>query len=47
MDVRIGIIQTMKELEVVLPEDADRKEVVANIETSLGQLGGRAGADRP
>jgi hypothetical protein len=40
VDVRIGIIQTMKELEVVLPEDADRKEVVANIESSLARSEG-------
>jgi hypothetical protein len=36
VDVRIGIVQTMKELEVVLPEDADRDRVVSEIESTLG-----------
>jgi hypothetical protein len=36
VDVRIGIVQTMKEIEVVLPEDADRSQVVSSIETTLG-----------
>jgi hypothetical protein len=35
VDVRIGITQTMKELEVVLPEDADREKVVKEIESTL------------
>ncbi len=37
MDVRIGITQTPKELEVELPADADRDELVANIEKALGK----------
>ena len=35
MDVRIGIIQTPKELEVELKDDEDRDKVVADIEKLL------------
>jgi len=35
VDVRIGITHTPKELEVELPEDADRDKVVADIEKLL------------
>ncbi|HEY3842508.1 MAG TPA: DUF3107 domain-containing protein [Acidimicrobiales bacterium] len=35
MDVRIGITQTPKELEVELADDADRDKVVAEIEKLL------------
>ena len=35
MEVRIGIVQSMKEIEVVLPEDAKREKVMKEIETSL------------
>lgn len=35
MDVRIGIVQSPKELEVEVGDDADRDEVLANIESSL------------
>ena len=35
MDVRIGIVQTVKELEVELAEDADREAVMAEIESAL------------
>jgi len=35
VDVRIGIVQTVKELEVDLAEDADRDEVLADIDTAL------------
>lgn len=35
MDVRIGIVQTAKELEVELGEDADRDRLLADIETAL------------
>ena len=35
MDVRIGIIQTPKELEVELKDDADRDKVVADMEKLL------------
>ena len=32
MDVRIGIVQSMKELDIELPDDADRDKVLADIE---------------
>jgi hypothetical protein len=35
VEVRIGIVQTMKELEIELPEDADRDEVMAHVESAL------------
>ena len=35
MDVRIGIVQTVKELEVELAEDTDRDEVMKQIEAAL------------
>lgn len=35
MDVRIGIVQTPKELEVELADDTDRDELLADIETAL------------
>jgi hypothetical protein len=35
MEVRIGIVQSMKEIEVILPEDAKREKVMKEIETSL------------
>lgn len=35
MDVRIGIVQTQKELEVELADDADRDKVLADIESAL------------
>lgn len=35
MDVRIGITQTPKELEVEMDDDADRDKVVAEIEKLL------------
>ena len=35
MDVRIGIVQTVKELEVELEEDTDRDAIKAQIESSL------------
>ncbi len=37
VDVRIGIVQSMKELDVELPDDADRDKVLADIETALGR----------
>ena len=39
MDVRIGIVQSMKELDVELPDDADRDKVLADIEDALGEEG--------
>ncbi len=35
MDVRIGITHTPKELEVEMPDDAERDKVVADIEKLL------------
>jgi hypothetical protein len=35
VEVRIGIVQTMKELEVELPDDADRETVIAEVERAL------------
>jgi hypothetical protein len=40
VDVRIGIVQSPKELEVELDEDADRDAVIAEIEASLGKEAG-------
>ena len=37
MEVRIGIVQSMKEIEVVLPEDAKREKVMKEIETALSE----------
>ena len=39
MDVRIGIVQSMKELDIELPEDADRDKVLADIEAALAEDG--------
>jgi hypothetical protein len=36
MDIRIGIVQSMKELEVELPEDANRDKVMKQVEAALG-----------
>jgi hypothetical protein len=36
MDIRIGIVQSMKEIEVELPEDAKRDKVMKEVETALG-----------
>lgn len=35
MDVRIGIVQTPKELEIELGEDVDRERLLADIEAAL------------
>lgn len=40
MDVRIGIVQSAKEIEVELGEDADRDAFIADIEASLGKEAG-------
>jgi len=37
VEVRIGIVQTMKELEIELPEDADHDEVIAEVEAALAK----------
>jgi hypothetical protein len=39
VDVRIGIVQSMKELDIELPDDADRDKVLADIETALAGEG--------
>jgi uncharacterized protein DUF3107 len=36
MDIRIGIVQSMKELDVELAEDANREKVMKEIEAALG-----------
>ena len=40
MDVRIGIVQSAKEIEVELGEDEDRDAFIADIESSLGKEAG-------
>ena len=40
MDVRIGIVQSVKELDVELAEDTDRDKVLADIETMLADQSG-------
>lgn len=35
MDVRIGVIHTVKEIDIELPNDADREAIRASIETAL------------
>lgn len=35
MDVRIGIVQTAKELEIELSEDTDRKALLKQVEEAL------------
>jgi hypothetical protein len=37
VDVRIGIVQSMKEIEVVLPEESDRGQLITEIESSLAK----------
>lgn len=39
MDLRIGLIQNPKELEVHLPEDADAAAMRAQLEEALGRGG--------
>ncbi|MDA8275281.1 MAG: DUF3107 domain-containing protein [Actinomycetota bacterium] len=40
MDVRIGIVQSVKELDVELPDGADRDKVLADIEAVLSDASG-------
>jgi Protein of unknown function (DUF3107) len=35
VEVRIGIVQSMKELEIELPEDAERDAVIGEVEAAL------------
>jgi len=39
VDVRIGIVQSIKELDVELPDDVDRDKVLADIEEALTKEG--------
>src|SRR5664279_3533208 len=39
VDVRIGIVQSMKELDIELPDDAERDKVLADIEAALAEDG--------
>ena len=39
MDVRIGIVESPKELEVELADDADPQGVIGDIEAALGGAG--------
>jgi len=39
LEVRIGIVHSMKELDVELPEDAEREKVLADIEAALAADG--------
>jgi hypothetical protein len=36
VDVRIGVIHTVKEIDIELPTDADRAEIRDAIDTALG-----------
>ena len=36
MDIRIGIVQSMKELELSLPEDMKQKDVIKEVEAIIG-----------
>ena len=35
MEIRIGIVQSMKEIDVELPDDADRDKVMKEVEEAL------------
>ncbi len=36
MDIRIGIVQSMKELELSLPEEMKQKDVIKEVEAIIG-----------
>ncbi len=36
MEIRIGIVQSMKELSIELPEGTDRDSVMKDVEAALG-----------
>ena len=36
MDVRIGVTNTVKEIDIELPADADRDKIKKSIDTALG-----------
>jgi len=35
VDIRIGIVQSMKEIDIELPEDDDRDQVIRQVEEAL------------
>jgi len=37
VEIRIGIVQSMKELDIELPESADRDEIMKDVESALSQ----------
>ena len=47
VDVRIGVIHTVKEIDVELPADADRDAVKASIDDGARRRRQHAVADRP
>ena len=36
MDIRIGVIHSLKEIEVELPEDADRDDIRKRVDEAIG-----------
>ena len=40
MDVKIGVTYTPKEIEVELPDDADRDQVLSDVEAALADSNG-------
>lgn len=40
MDVRIGVVQSPKEIELELPETTDSGEITAQVEAALGSESG-------
>jgi hypothetical protein len=40
VDVRIGVIHTMKEIDVELPADADQDEIRKAVDSALGDASG-------
>lgn len=40
MDVRIGVVQSPKEIELELPETTDAGEITAQVEAALGSESG-------
>ena len=39
MEIRIGIVQSMKELDVELPTETDREQIVRDVEAALAGEG--------
>lgn len=40
MDVRIGVVQSPKEIELELPEDTDAAQITAQVEEAVGAESG-------